>query len=62
MTLEQFAHCHHLPPDWLELRSQCEQVVRKSDFWYRPELQDDARRLATQASNILSTVVKQSSK
>jgi len=53
MTLEAFAQAHDLPPRWLELRRACEELVRQDDFWYRPDLQQQASDLALQASNIL---------
>lgn len=61
MTLEKFADTHQLPQRWLDLRRECENLVKRSEFWYRPELKDEARRLATQASDILSAIGKRSS-
>ena len=58
-TLEEFASKHHLPPRWLELRKACNRLVARSDFWYRPELMDQARQLAGEASEILQTVLRQ---
>jgi hypothetical protein len=58
VTLEEFADTRHLPQNWLELRKECEQLVRRSDFWYRPELKDEARGLASQASDMLSKIFK----
>lgn len=57
-TLEEFASRLHLPPRWLELRKACNQLVARSDFWYRPELIDQARQLAGEASEILQTVLR----
>jgi hypothetical protein len=42
MTLEAFARAHKLPPRWLELREACEEIVRHADFWYRPDLRQQA--------------------
>ncbi len=53
MTLEQFAEVHGLPERWLSLRRDCEALARKPQFWSRPDLQDAARKLAAEASNIL---------
>ncbi len=53
MSLEQFAEAHRLPQRWLSLRRDCEVLVRHPQFWSRPELQDLARKLATEASDIL---------
>ena len=61
MTLHEYARAHGLPQHWLKLRHQCEELVRRSDFWYRPELKDDARRLAVDASDMLASVIKQAS-
>lgn len=58
-SLEEFARRHHLPPRWLELRKACNRLVARSDFWYRPELIDQARRLAGEASEILQTALRQ---
>lgn len=59
LRLEQFASRHHLPPCWLQLRKASNRVVARSDFWYLPELIDQARRLAGEASEILQTVPQQ---
>ena len=59
LRLEQFASRHHLPPCWLQLRKACNRLVARSDFWYLPELIDQARRLAGEASEILQTVLQQ---
>lgn len=53
MSLEQFAETHGLPERWLSLRRDCEALAIHPQFWSRPDLQDSARRLATEASNIL---------
>jgi len=58
-SLERFATKHQLPPRWLELRKACDRLVLRSDFWYRPELIDQARQLAGEASEILQTVLRQ---
>jgi hypothetical protein len=59
MTLEAFSRVHKLPPGWLELRKACEEIVRHADFWYRPDLQQQASDLAVRASNILELTLKQ---
>ena len=53
MTLEAFAQVHDLPARWLELRTACKRIVARPDFWYQPELQDAAKTLALEASEIL---------
>lgn len=53
MTLEEFARAHNLPPRWLQLRQQCEALVRDPGFWSRRDMRDAARKLATDASDIL---------
>lgn len=53
MTLEDFARANNLPDKWLALRRECEAIVRDPQFWYRPALQNDGRKLAVQASDIL---------
>ena len=58
-SLEKFAGERRLPPRWLELRKACDRLVGRSDFWYRPELIDQARQLAGEASEILQTVLRQ---
>ncbi len=58
MTVEEFARAHDLPPRWLELRRRCEAIVRDLQFWYRPDLQDSARTLAQQASDLWDSVRK----
>ena len=59
MTLEVFARAHKLPPGWLELRKSCEEIVRLADFWYRPDLRQQASDLAVRASDILQLTLKQ---
>lgn len=56
MTLEEFAQIHQLPPRWLLLRRECGEIVKDPQFWSRSELQDAARKLATEASDILYQV------
>lgn len=53
MTLETFARVHDLPARWLELRKDCEDIVARPDFWYRADLQDAAKKLALEASDML---------
>jgi hypothetical protein len=52
MTLEEFARAHQLPERWLSLRRECEALVSNPQYWYRTDLQDAARILATEASDI----------
>ncbi len=59
MTLEVFARAHKLPPGWLELRKSCEEIVRLADFWYRPDLRQQASDLAVRASDIFQLTPKQ---
>ncbi len=59
MTLEAFARVHKLPPGWLELRKSCEEIARLADFWYRPDLRQQASDLAVRASDILQLTLKQ---
>jgi hypothetical protein len=59
MTLREFQVVHHLPSEWVELRERCEQIVMRNDFWYRRDLQDEARQLAIRASDILADLTKQ---
>jgi len=59
MTSEAFARAHNLPPRWLELREACEKIVNLPDFWYRPDLRQQADDLAAEASKILQTALKQ---
>jgi hypothetical protein len=53
MTLEAFARVHDLPARWLELRKACKSIVARPDFWYQLDLQEAARKLALEASDIL---------
>ncbi len=53
VSLEQFAEANGLPERWLSLRRDCEALARQPQFWSQPALQDAARKLATEASNIL---------
>ena len=53
MSLEEFAQVHGLPEKWLLLRRRGEILVRDPQFWSRPDLQEAARKLATEASDIL---------
>lgn len=58
MSMEEFAQIHGLPPQWLTLRSQCAALVDRPEFWYKTDLQNEARLLATEASNILQACRK----
>ncbi len=53
MSLEQFAKMHGLPERWLSLRRRCETLSRHPQFWSRLDLMEAARKLATEASDIL---------
>lgn len=53
MSLEEFARLNQLPLRWLLLRQECNVLVGDPRFWYRRDLQDQARKLATEASEIL---------
>lgn len=53
MSLEEFARLNQLPPRWLLLRRECNVLVGDPRFWYRPDLQSQASKLATEASEIL---------
>ncbi len=53
MTLEEFARAHQLPEHWLTLRRECEALVGHPQYWYRSDMQNAARILATGASDIL---------
>ena len=57
MTLEAFAQAHNLPHRWLELRRQCEDMVRQPDFWYRTDLRQQVSDLAIRASDILDSTL-----
>lgn len=56
-TLEEFADKHCLPIRWLQLRKACDRLAGRADFWYRPELLNQARRLAVEASDILTSTL-----
>lgn len=58
MTLEQFADQHNLPNEWTVLRRECEAIVSDPQFWSRPDLQTEARKLAVEASDILHNVIR----
>ncbi len=53
MTLEEFAKVHQLPERWLSLRRELEVLVGDPQYWYRPDMQNAARILATEASDII---------
>ncbi len=53
MNLEEFAKAHQLPERWLSLRRECEALVSNPQYWYRSDMQNAARLLATDASDIL---------
>lgn len=53
MSLEDFARSQKLPDHWLSLRRQCEALVSNPQYWYRRDMQNAARMLATEASDIL---------
>ncbi len=53
VTLQEFADKHGLPRRWVALRRQCEAIITDPQYWSRPDLQDEVRRLATEASDIL---------
>lgn len=53
MSLEEFARLQQLPHRWLLLRRECNALVDNPQFWYRRELRNEARSLATEASDIL---------
>ncbi len=53
MTLEEFARAHELPERWISLRCQCEALTSNPNYWYRPDMQNTARILALEASDIL---------
>src|ERR1019366_3948970 len=58
-TIEEFAGKHQLPARWLELRQICNRLVARADFWYRPDLRNEARQLAVEASDILHLALAQ---
>lgn len=53
MTLEQFTRAHQLPERWLSLRRKCEELVDDPQYWYRPDMQNAVRTLASDASDML---------
>lgn len=53
MTLEEFTRAHQLPERWLSLRRECEALVSNPRYWYRSDMQNAARIVATEASDIL---------
>ncbi len=53
MTLEEFARAHRLSERWLSLRHECEALVSDPEYWYRRDMQNAARVLALEASDIL---------
>lgn len=58
MSLEEFARVHQLNAPWVALRSECNQIVARSDYWYRKDLQEMARKLAVKASDMLVSAMK----
>jgi hypothetical protein len=58
MTLEEFAKANELPERWLSLRRELDALVRRSRYWYRSDMQNAARGLATEASDILHARLK----
>ncbi len=58
MTLEEFAKIHQLSARWLSLRRECEALVRNPQYWCCPDMQNAARILATEASDILYARLK----
>jgi len=58
MTLQEFAKAHELPERWLSLRRECEALVSHLQYWYRPDMQNAARILAVEASDILHVQLK----
>jgi hypothetical protein len=53
ISLEEFARLNQLPLRWILLRRECNVLTGNPQFWYRRDLQDHARKLATEASEIL---------
>ena len=51
-TIEEFASAHQLPLRWVELRKACDRLAARPGFWYRKDLQNEARLLAVEASDI----------
>ncbi len=62
MTLDEFAKVHKLPERWLSLRRECAALVSHPRYWYRPEMQNAARILAAEASDILHAQLRNSRK
>lgn len=58
MSLEEFARIRHLGSAWIELRRDCNRIVERPGSWYRKDLQDSARKLAMEASDILTASIK----
>ena len=58
-TIEEFASKHQLPARRLELRQICNRLVARADFWYCPDLRNEARQLAVEASDILHLALAQ---
>jgi hypothetical protein len=58
MTLEEFSNAHNLPPRWLSLRRESEAIVRDPQFWSRTDMQNRARKLAVEASDILDCRIR----
>lgn len=58
LTIQEFASKHELPVRWLELRRDCNRLVMQADFWYRPDLLNEARQLAVEASDILHAALR----
>ncbi len=54
MTLEEFAESHQLPSRWLSLRHECEALTRNPLYWSRSDLQNTARILAVEVSNMIA--------
>jgi hypothetical protein len=59
MTLREFSVAHRLPSEWVKLRECSGQIAARNDFWYRRDLQDEARQLAMRASDILVEATRQ---
>ena len=53
MTLEEFASANQLPECWISLRCECEALTSNPNYWYHPGMQNEARMLAVEASDIL---------
>ena len=61
-ALEEFAKIHELPERWLHLRHEVDGLVRRPGYWYQPEMQNAARILATEASDIFHSRLKDGQK